>query len=159
MLLYCFYFHFQVLNSFIRFLHLFVCIFLDFFKEFINFLFKGLYYLYKIAFVIVFLCFSCVVIFRACCSRRAGVWRCHIVLAVFDCVLTLAFSHLGLGYYKFRFWFLSLSLLDFFFSFWMFFPWFLFLLCSSDLSELGFWWPASESSGLVVYLHWGFLTC
>ena len=31
--LYCFYFHFQILNSLIHFLHLLDCIFLHFFKE------------------------------------------------------------------------------------------------------------------------------
>jgi hypothetical protein len=72
--LYCFYFHFQDLHSFIYFLHLFNCIFLYifekfvsslntstcltvfsyFFKGFINLLLKGLYYLYKIGFKVLF---------------------------------------------------------------------------------------------------------
>lgn len=33
---------------------------------------------------------------RACCSRRAGLRWCHIVLGAVDCVLELAFSHLAL---------------------------------------------------------------
>jgi hypothetical protein len=84
--LYCFNFHFQVLHGFMYFLHLFNCIFLYVFKgsicflfkilylfdciflylfinkikDFINFLFKGLYNLYKVRFKVIFLCFHCV---------------------------------------------------------------------------------------------------
>jgi hypothetical protein len=88
-LFYCFYFLFQVLNSFIHFLRLFSCIFLYIFKGFISFLFKGLYisdciflkfskgflsflfksinYLYKDVLKVTFLCFGWVRIARACC--------------------------------------------------------------------------------------------
>jgi hypothetical protein len=89
--LYCFYLHFQVLNSFIYFLYLFDCIFLYFFKGFIHFLFKGLY---KIEFKVIFLCFDCVRISRACYIRVAVLWSCHIVLAFVGSVLALVFSHL-----------------------------------------------------------------
>ena len=60
----------------------------------IYFLFKGLYHLYKIGFKVIFLCFSCVRISRAFCSRIAVLDRCHIALDFVDCVLMLDFIHL-----------------------------------------------------------------
>ena len=54
------------------FLHLFLCIpWIGFFNEFIHFLYKHIYNR-KIGFKILFLCFNCVGISRACCSRIAG---------------------------------------------------------------------------------------
>ena len=92
--LYCFYFHFQVLNSFIHFLHLFDCIFLYSFKGFIHFPLKGHYHLHEIRFQAISLCFNCVRICRACCNRIAGLCWFHLAMALVDCVLMLAFSHL-----------------------------------------------------------------
>ena len=34
-------------------------------------------------------------IFRACSRRIAGLWWCHIALALVGCVPTLSFRHLG----------------------------------------------------------------
>lgn len=65
-------FHFQVLNSFISFI-LLIVFFLYFFKYFFNFLFKSIY-LHKIEFNVIFLCFSCIGISRACWSMIAGCW-------------------------------------------------------------------------------------
>jgi hypothetical protein len=48
-------------------IYLFDWIFLYFFKEFLNFFFKGLYHLCKIIPKVIFLCFLCVRISRACC--------------------------------------------------------------------------------------------
>jgi hypothetical protein len=39
--LYCFYFHFYTLSAFLHFFHLFDCVFLQFFKGFLFFLFNG----------------------------------------------------------------------------------------------------------------------
>lgn len=58
------------------------CMFLYFFKEFIHFLFKGLYHLYKIQFRFIFFCFNCVRISRVFCSGCAVLWRYHIALAL-----------------------------------------------------------------------------
>jgi hypothetical protein len=49
-------------------LNLFESIFWYLFKVFIHFLFKGHYHLYKIGCMVIFLCFGCVRISRACCS-------------------------------------------------------------------------------------------
>lgn len=59
---------------------------------------EDLYHLHKIGFKIVFMCFRYVGMFTSCCSRIAGLWWCHIALSVVDCVLTLTFRHLGLGW-------------------------------------------------------------
>ena len=56
------------------------------FKGLINFFFKGLYPLYKIGFKVIFLCFGCVRISRACCGGRAMLWTCHIALGFVDSV-------------------------------------------------------------------------
>ena len=69
--LFCFYFHFHILNGIIHLLHLSDSIFLCFFKGFINFLFEGLCYLHKIGFMIIFLWLCWVRISRALCSRIA----------------------------------------------------------------------------------------
>jgi hypothetical protein len=102
--LYFFYFHFQVLNSFIHFHYLFACNFFGIsLREFIHSLFKGLYYLQKVEFRIEFSCpFSCVGISRACCRIAKFLW-CHIALAVVGCILMLTSSNLPFGsYYRFR---------------------------------------------------------
>lgn len=87
---YCFYFHFQVsrficflklfiwpflvfFKGLIHLLQLFVCLFLDVFKVFIYFFFKDLYHLHKVGFK-AFLCLCCVIIFKACFNRLAGLW-------------------------------------------------------------------------------------
>jgi hypothetical protein len=68
--------------------------FLYFFKKFVNFPFKGLYHHYKIGFQVIFLCFGCLRISRACFSGVAVLWRGHIALSVVDYVLLSVFSHL-----------------------------------------------------------------
>jgi hypothetical protein len=45
----------------------FNCIFLYFFMGFIYFLLQGFYHLYKIGFKVIFLCFSCANMSKACC--------------------------------------------------------------------------------------------
>jgi hypothetical protein len=57
------------------------------FKVFICFFFKGLHHLYAIGFEVIFLCFSCDRISRACCRGVAVLWRCDKVLFLLDCVL------------------------------------------------------------------------
>lgn len=66
-------------------------VFLDFFKGFIDFLFKDLFHIHKDCFTFHFLFFSCDGIVMACCDRLAGFSRIHIVLAVIDFVFTLVF--------------------------------------------------------------------
>lgn len=73
--------------GFIHFLQFFVCLFLDFFKECINFLFKDLYFLHKLGFKFLSLCFKCIGIFRACYSRLPGLWWGDTEMAVVDCVI------------------------------------------------------------------------
>lgn len=63
---------------------------------FIHFLFKGLYHLHYVDFKIFFLCFNCVGIARACCSRLAGLSWSHTALVIVDCVLMLVSRHLHL---------------------------------------------------------------
>lgn len=68
--LYSFYFHFWVLNS-----YLFpskVCVFIDFFRRCIHFLFKDLYHIHKCHSEVSVLCFSYVAIPGAYCGRVAG---------------------------------------------------------------------------------------
>lgn len=48
-----------------------------------------------LGFKVVFLCFSCVRMSRACCSNIIQLFWCCIALAIVDCVLMLALSHLG----------------------------------------------------------------
>jgi hypothetical protein len=119
--LYCFYFYFWVLYSFVYFLHLFNCIFLYVFKGCICFLFKDLYlccyifqslrdlFISSLQTSIIFLRFlrldirsfsfaSVYWISRTCCGGVAVLWRCHISLVLVDCVLLMAFSHIdGFG--------------------------------------------------------------
>lgn len=73
-------------------------VFLDFFKGFIDFLFKDLFHIHKDCFTFHFLFFSCDGIVMACCDRLAGFSGIHIVLAVIDFVFTLVFWYLIFGW-------------------------------------------------------------
>lgn len=66
--LYLFYFHFQDLNDFVHLLPLFIYAFIDFFKWFLNFLFKDIYHIDKCYFY----GFYFVLQLWACCDRIAG---------------------------------------------------------------------------------------
>ena len=99
-------------NSFINFLALLVCVFLDFFKGFINFLFKGLLnHLHMGDFQALFLCFSYARIFWACCGRINRLWWGHSALAVIDCVFMFVLSIWDWNGYRSRYQLLSLTLL------------------------------------------------
>ena len=104
--LYFFFFHFQVLNSFISFtfwlyfpLFILICFFFKGFyliafsctlyRVVMVLLFKGLYHLQKIRFKIIFLHFVCVMISWDCCSRIARLWWCLMTLALLTVLLCL----------------------------------------------------------------------
>jgi hypothetical protein len=95
MFLYCFHFHFQVLDCLVQFLHPFDILFSCMFKrdlfvlslrastdliifsyisfsEFFYIPLNGLYYLHEIGFYFRFMVFSCVGLFSACCGGRTG---------------------------------------------------------------------------------------
>lgn len=80
--------------SSVHFLHLVDCIFLYLFKEFIHFLFKGLYYLFKIGLNVIFMCLSSGEVPTPC---RISALCCLSALAVADHVLKLVSAPLRLG--------------------------------------------------------------
>lgn len=64
-----------------------VCDSLNSFKGFIRFLITYLNNFNKVGFRVFFLDFSCVGIFRGCCSKIAKYWWWHMALPIGDCVL------------------------------------------------------------------------
>lgn len=99
----CLYYHLQVLNCFIHFLHLFDCIFLYILRGLLIFSLKISIFFIRLD-LKTFLCFDCVRISRASYSSRIpGLWMCHIDLIFIDCVLMLAFNQLVIpGYFWHR---------------------------------------------------------
>lgn len=63
-----------------------------------HFIFKNLYHLNRGGSKVVFLCFSCLSLFRYCCHRIVGPSWCHMAPSVVDGILTLAFRHLAFGW-------------------------------------------------------------
>lgn len=79
---------------FFKCLYLLDCVFLNFVKGFLHFLFKRLNHCHKIRFKVILLHFRWVMVFRACCHSKAGLWCCHITQAFVDYVLMLVLCHL-----------------------------------------------------------------
>ena len=104
--------------------------FLNFFKRVIHFLLRDHYHFHKVDCKVVFLCFSHVRIFRACCNCMVGLSWWHIAPA-----MQIVFVHWLLGIwicsdYRSRCQVLGLSLLD-----GCFLSWFMFPLWSSEWSS------------------------
>lgn len=64
-----FYFQFQVWTVYIYFLTLFVCIFIHFYKGFLNFLFKKIFHIHRGYFKVFALCFGYFALLRDFCGR------------------------------------------------------------------------------------------
>jgi hypothetical protein len=88
------FFHFHILKCFVPFL--LVCVSIDFFKGFVNFILKDIDHFYQGYFKVFFLCFSYVAILMVCCGNVAWLlWR-HSALAGIV-IFTLVSGHLNLG--------------------------------------------------------------
>lgn len=119
------------------------CLFLRFFKQVLSFFFEDLHHHHKVGFKVIFLCVSCVKIFRVLLLHSGGAILAWLMLIVF---FTLVFRHLDLGWLVLFqdfcvclcwmcSWFLGFCCL---FGFLVFGPW-----NFGDWNDL---WPSSELS-------------
>lgn len=91
-------FPFLGLEHFINSFHLYVFFWIFFMGFFFHILSKDLCHLHKIVFKVIFLFFSYVEIFTACCSRIDEFLWVLLALGIFDSVMTLASSLYVWGY-------------------------------------------------------------